>query len=43
MSKASDTFVSETEEKLATGRFTAQEFLQIVSHVTEKSFKKWQM
>ena len=39
-SKASDKFISETEEKLATGRYTAQEFLQIVSHVTEKSFEK---
>ena len=40
MSKASDEFFSEAEGKLATGRYTAQEFLQIVSHVTEKSFKK---
>ena len=40
MSKASDIFISEAEEKLATGRYSAQKFLQIVSHVTEKSFEK---
>ena len=40
MSKASDIFISEADEKLATGRYSAQEFLQIVSHVTEKSFEK---
>ena len=40
MSKASDKFIREAEGKLATGRYTAQEFLQIVSHVTEKSFEK---
>ena len=40
MSKASNKFISEAEEKLATGRYTAQESLQIVSHVTEKSFEK---
>ena len=40
MSKASDKFISEAEGKLATGRYTAQEFLQIVSHVFEKSFEK---
>ena len=40
MSKASDKFISETETKLATARYTAREFLQIISHVTEKSFEK---
>ena len=40
ISKASDKFISEAEGKLATGRYTAQEFLQIVSHVSEKSFEK---
>ena len=40
MSKASDKFISETEEKSATGRYTAQKFLQIVSHVTDKYFEK---
>ena len=40
MSIASDKFIREAEEKLATGCYTAQEFLQIVSHVTEKSFEK---
>ena len=40
MSKASDKIISEAEIKLATGRNTAQEALQIVSHVTEKSFEK---
>ena len=40
MTKASDKFISESERKLATGRYTAQEFLQIVSHVTRKSFEK---
>ena len=40
MSKASKKFISKAEEKLATGRYTAQEFLQIVSHVTEKSFEE---
>ena len=41
MSKASDKFISEAKEKLATGRcYTAQEFLQIVSHVTEETFEK---
>ena len=39
MYKASDEFISEAEEKLATERNTAQEFLQIVSHVAEKSFE----
>ena len=37
--KASDKFLKEVEEKLATERYTAQE-LQIVSHVTEKFFGK---
>ena len=40
MSEASDKFISEAEGKLATGPNTAQEFLQFVSHVTEKSFEK---
>ena len=40
MSKASDKFISEAEEKLTTGRYTAQEFLQILFHVTEESFEK---
>ena len=40
MSKASNKFFSEAEEKFATGRYTAQEFLQIVSHVIEKSLEK---
>ena len=40
MSEASDKFISEAEEKLTTGRYTAQEFLQIVSHITENSFEK---
>ena len=40
MSKTSDEFISEAEGKLETGRYTAQEFLQIVSHVTDKSFEK---
>ena len=40
MSQASDKFVSEAGEKLATGRYTAQKLLQIISHVTEKPFKK---
>ena len=40
MSKASDKFISEAEGKLATGRYTAQEFLQIISHVTERPFEK---
>ena len=40
MPKASDKFISEAEEKLATGRYTTQEFLQIVSHATEKSSEK---
>ena len=40
MYKASDKFISEAEGQLATGRYTAQEFLQIVPHVTEKSFEK---
>ena len=35
MSEASDKFIFEAEEKLATGRYTAQEFLQIVSHIRE--------
>ena len=39
LSKASDKLISEAEEKLATGRYTAQEFLQIVSQVTEESFE----
>ena len=39
-SKASDKFISEAEEKLTTGLYTAQAFLQIVSHVTEKSIEK---
>ena len=39
-SKAADKFISKAEGKWATGRYTAQEFLQIVSHVTEKSFEK---
>ena len=40
MSKAFDEFISEAEGKLETGRYTAQDFLQIVSHVTDKSSEK---
>ena len=40
MSKASHKIISDAEGRLATGRFTAQEILQIVSLVTEKSFEK---
>ena len=40
ISKASDKFISEAEGKLATERYTAQDFLQIVSHGTEKFFEK---
>ena len=40
MSETSDKFISETEENLATGRYTEHEFLQIVSHVKEISFEK---
>ena len=43
MSEASDKFNTEAEETLATGCYTAQEFLQIISHVTEKSFEEWQI
>ena len=43
MSEASDKFISEAEGKLTTRRYTAQEFLHFVSHVTEKFFEKWQM
>ena len=43
MPKASDKFNTDAEEKLATEGYTAQEFLQIVSHVREIFRKKWQM
>ena len=35
MSRTYEKFISEAEEKSAPGRYIAQEFLQIVSHVTE--------
>ena len=40
MSRASDNFFSKAEEKLATGRYAAQEFVQIVSHLTKISSGK---
>ena len=40
MSQSSEKFISEAEEKMPTGRYTAQELLQIVLYVTEKPFEK---
>ena len=40
MFKASDELLVQLRKKLALGRYTANEILQIVSHVTEKSFEK---
>ena len=40
MPKASDKFNTDAEKKLAMEGYTAQEFVQIVSHVTEEPFEK---